>query len=306
MNSGSNGLRIGHIGLLELSLEGLSVSLESVQPSRRSNTMAKLELSTNILIVGRKYRYSEGQLILGHYWYFEYLQGYNFWEYEFSPHKNNFILQHRHTGKILFYTRLILMSYHRVTSLQILSFFRLSDIVQGHNYWIIESRPYNHNIVSSGFDYQTDQIERYINSHLILYYLDFLKFLLLIYNIMKQVERRRFKELEEQLHGENEQMKHEGGKYETKSHILTSRCMINANYHVLPSLRHCAPPSSPPTGPSTGSPTSPPTGPSTGPPTSPPTGPSTGSPTALRGANSEHRSYADCMETLGSQRRNDE
>ena len=135
MNSGSNGLRIGHIGLLELSLEGLSVSLESVQPSRRSNTMAKLELSTNILIVGRKYRYSEGQLILGHYWVFEYLQGYNFWEYEFSPHKNNFILQHRHTGKILFYTRLILMSYHRVTSLQILSFFGYlilcKDIISG-------------------------------------------------------------------------------------------------------------------------------------------------------------------------------
>ena len=62
--------------------------------------------------------------------------------------------------------------------------------------------------------------------------------------------------------------------------LLICRCLINANYHVLPSLRHCAPPSSPPTGPSTGSPTSPPTGPSTGPPTSPPTGPSIGPPTS--------------------------
>jgi hypothetical protein len=89
-------------------------------------------------------------------------------------------------------------------------------------------------------------------------------------------QRGRFKEVEEQKQRENEQVKHMGGKYETISHSLTCRCMINANYHVLPSLRHCAPPSSPPTGPSTGLPTSPPTGPSTGSPTSPPTGPSTG------------------------------
>ena len=84
-----------------------------------------------------------------------------------------------------------------------------------------------------------------------------------------------------------------GGKYETISHILTSRCFIKAYIHVLSIHRHCAPPSSPPTGPSTGSPTSPPTGPSTGSPTSPPTGPSTGSPNATRRANSVCRLYAD-------------
>ena len=98
------------------------------------------------------------------------------------------------------------------------------------------------------------------------------------------VQRGRFKEVEEQKQRENEQVKHMGGKYETISHSLTCRCMINANYHVLPSLRHCAPPSSPPTGPSTGSPTS------------PPTGPSTGSPTSPRGAYTVYRPYADGME----------
>ena len=119
-------------------------------------------------------------------------------------------------------------------------------------------------------------------------------------------QRGRFKEVEEQKQRENEQVKHMGGKYETISHSLTCRCMINANYHVLPSLRHCAPPSSPPTGPSTGLPTSPPTGPSTGSPTSPPTGPSTGSPTSPRGAYTVYRPYADGMELLETQRRNDE
>ena len=152
MDYGSNGLRIEHIGFLELSLEGLSVSLESVQPSQRTIISVKMESSSHILAWNGKFHYGRGQLILWTCWLFKYLQGYNYWTFEFSPHLNKII----ETWFYYQFEELILMLYHRDTSLQMLRLIKLLKIVQGLNYWVIVIRPYMqyiHNIVSSGFDY---------------------------------------------------------------------------------------------------------------------------------------------------------
>ena len=188
MDYGSNGLRIEHIELLELSLEGLSVSLESVQPSQRTIISVKMESSSHILAWNGKFHYGRGQLILWTCWLFKYLQGYNYWTFEFSPHLNKII----ETWFYYQFEELILMLYHRDTSLQMLRLIKLLKIVQGLNYWVTEIRPYRqyiHNFVSSGFDYQTDQIETYINTKLILCNVDLLQFLFYTHNISKQEEK---------------------------------------------------------------------------------------------------------------------
>jgi len=94
-NTWSIGIRIEHIGSLELSLEGFSVSKKTVRPSRSSKTTTYQELIQHILITTGKFQSGRDQLILRHYWVFKFLQGYNYWEYEFSPHFQNKILLHK-------------------------------------------------------------------------------------------------------------------------------------------------------------------------------------------------------------------
>jgi len=94
-NTWSIGIRIEHTGSLELSLEGLSVSKKTVRPSRSSKTTTYLELIKHILITTGKFQSGRGQLIVRHYWVFKFGQGYNYWEYEFSPHYQNKFLQHK-------------------------------------------------------------------------------------------------------------------------------------------------------------------------------------------------------------------
>ena len=90
-NTWSIGIRIEHTGLLELSLEGLSVSLESVQPSLRTKFSVGMESSSHILALSGKFQFIRDQLILKIYWVFKFLQGYNYWVFEFSPHINKFM-----------------------------------------------------------------------------------------------------------------------------------------------------------------------------------------------------------------------
>ena len=94
-NTWSIGIRIEHIGSLELSLEGFSVSKKTVRPSRSSKTTTFMELIKHILITSGKFQSGRCQLILRHYWVFKFGQGYNYWEFEFSPHYQNKFLQHK-------------------------------------------------------------------------------------------------------------------------------------------------------------------------------------------------------------------
>ena len=147
----SNGLRFQVLSLLELSLEGWKVSLKKVRSSQRSTKSAGMELSTHILLWSGKFQSSEGQLILKFSWSHKYLQGYNIWEYEFSPHNFKCIKQSIHIK---------FQQYHRGTPLQILRLLKLLKIVQGFNYWVIVIRQYLqyiHNIVSLGCDYLLHQ-----------------------------------------------------------------------------------------------------------------------------------------------------
>jgi len=87
MNTWSIGLRIEHFDLLELSLEGSKVSLKTVRPSQRSQILEMLELISYKLVAGRKFQNLRGILISLTYWAYSFRQGYNYWEFEFSPHK---------------------------------------------------------------------------------------------------------------------------------------------------------------------------------------------------------------------------
>ena len=170
----SNGLRFQVLSLLELSLEGWKVSLKTVRSSQRSTKSAGMELSTHILLWSGKFRSSEGQLILKFSWSHKYLQGYNIWEYEFSPHIFTCIEQSIHIK---------FPQYHRGTPLQILRLLKLLKIVQGLNYWVIVIRQYMqyiHNIVSSGFDY----LQQYF---WILFYYTYIPFQILRYGWLVNV-----------------------------------------------------------------------------------------------------------------------
>jgi hypothetical protein len=87
MDTWTIGIRIEHFDLLELSLVGSKVSLKTVRPSQRSKISEMLELILYKFVLDRKFQNRQGILISLTYWVYKFQQGYNFWEFDFSPHK---------------------------------------------------------------------------------------------------------------------------------------------------------------------------------------------------------------------------